>query len=67
MTREAMMERISKKLNKEEAVEVAVAHRGSWNGANIYKITNEGFEQIGHRWNQNGTLRQIYKERVLSK
>ncbi len=67
MTREAMMGKISNHLKKGEEIEVSVAHRGSWNGAYVYKITNEGFEQVGHRWNQNGTLRKIYSEIVLAK
>lgn len=67
MDRFDMMERIRKTLDDGEEITVSVAHRGDWHGADIYKISTDGVEHIGHKWNYYGTLMKTYAERVLKK
>lgn len=67
MTRETMMKRIQGRLNNGETVEVSVAHRGNWSGADIYMISSETIEYIAHRWRTSGNLRATYSRIVLNK
>lgn len=67
MTRYEMMDKISKTLKPGECIEVCVSHHGDWSGANVYEITNEGYNWIDHKWHTYGTLRDTYLELVLKK
>ena len=62
-----MMEKIATTLKDSETITVHVAHKGAWNGAHVYEVTNNGYKFIEHVWNSYGNVRAIYKERVLNK
>ena len=62
-----MMEKIGATLKDGESIIVSIAHRGNWNGANRYTITNKSVEYLDHKWHWHGTLLATYSERVLHK
>lgn len=66
MNANTMMEKISKTLKDDEKVIINVAHKGNWNGANVYEVTNKGVKWIKHIWNAKGTLMKEYRNRVMN-
>ena len=67
MTRIETMDRIRKTLTNGEIINVTVAHKGAWSGADCYQISPDGIRYTGHAWNTCGTLRSTYAARVLNK
>lgn len=67
MRRYEMMKKIANTLADGEKIKVWISHKGNWNGADVYEITNKGYQWVYHVWKHRGTLMDEYRIRVLGK